>query len=213
MERKIDLNDNAAAAIIYIIFGVGITGHILAVTYPIMLTMTPYVLLLLGLFLIYRIADDGKEKLLYWMTGVFLFTSLMEIIGVKTGYIFGEYEYGNILALKVFEVPLIIGFNWTFVILGAISLSQRITQSKLLIVFLTGIMAVIFDIILEPAAIELGYWRWIENSIPLLNYVSWFLIAVTAAAAFVSLAAVKLSLLPGKYFMVQFVFFLLIIVT
>jgi putative membrane protein len=52
----------------------------------------------------------------------------LEVVGVKTGLIFGEYKYGSTLGIKLFEVPLIIGFNWVFVILGSISISRLITK-------------------------------------------------------------------------------------
>jgi len=39
---------------------------------------------------------------------------------------------------------------------------------------LVGLFAMLFDIILEPAAISLGYWYWDGGSPPLTNYITWF---------------------------------------
>ena len=42
---------------------------------------------------------------------------LTEAIGVNTGLLFGTYEYGANLGFKIFGVPLIIGVNWTVLII------------------------------------------------------------------------------------------------
>jgi putative membrane protein len=47
-----------------------------------------------------------------WVAGVFQAGYLLEMFGVKTGRIFGEYIYGNNLGYKWNDVPLIIGLNW-----------------------------------------------------------------------------------------------------
>jgi uncharacterized membrane protein len=46
-----------------------------------------------------------------------------------------------------------------------------------LLVFLAAILAVVFDYVLEPVAINLNYWQWAYNIIPLQNYLAWFLIS------------------------------------
>jgi len=210
MERKTALTDNIVITIIYVIFLVGVIGHIIAATFPLMLKITPYVLLILGHLLILRFAATKSTNVLIWIIAVFLFTFCMEVIGVKTGWIFGEYRYGSTLGSRVFDVPVIIGFNWTFVILGAISLSQRITKNKYLVVLSTGIIAVIFDLILEPIAVRLDYWQWTNNEIPVMNYIAWFLIAVISAILFYVIKPVKLTMLPAKYLLVQFTFFFIL---
>ena len=34
----------------------------------------------------------------------------------------------------------------------------------------------VFDIFMEPAAMKLGYWNWTSGSVPVQNYVAWFVI-------------------------------------
>jgi putative membrane protein len=93
-------------------------------------------------------------------------TFALEVIGVKTGLVFGEYKYGETLGLKLFEVPLIIGFNWILVILGTISVAQLITKNVLANSLIAATISVIFDLVLEPIAIKLDYWQWSQNVIP-----------------------------------------------
>lgn len=104
-------------------------------------------------------------------------TFLIEVIGAKTGLVFGAYKYGNTLGFKVFEVPLVIGLNWFFIILRAVNIVQKKINSKLLIAFFVGLISTIFDIFLEPVAIKFDYWTWENNIIPLQNYIACFVIS------------------------------------
>jgi putative membrane protein len=40
-----------------------------------------------------------------------------------------------------------------------------------------ALLATFFDWIMEPVAMKMGFWQWQDNTIPLFNYVCWFLIS------------------------------------
>ncbi len=191
-------------------FSVGVVGHLIPNIKPLMITLTPFTLLLTGCVTLYFSFQKGNSKLVVWGLIVYIITFSLEVIGVKTGYIFGSYYYGNVLGLQLFDVPLIIGFNWVVIILGAIGIASRIHKSAFQIALLTGTFAVLFDLMLEPVAINLGYWNWQQGFIPLQNYYAWFGIAF-----FASLFGSKLKLdledsLFIYYFLIQFTFFILL---
>ena len=81
-------------------------------------------------------------------------------------------------------MPLIIGFNWVFVILGSIAISRLLTNNIFLSPVISALIAFIFDLILEPIAIKLDYWSWSEGIIPIQNYLAWFVIALISALGF-----------------------------
>jgi putative membrane protein len=191
-------------------FSVGVIGHIIPSAKPLMIFLTPFTLLLTGSVTLYFSFQKGNTKLVVWGIIVYTITFSLEVIGVKTGYIFGSYYYGDVLGLKLFDVPMIIGFNWVVIILGAIGIASRIHKSTFQIALLTGTFAVLFDLMLEPVAIKLGYWTWDNGFIPLQNYYAWFGIAF-----FASLFGSKLKLdledsLFIYYFLIQFTFFILL---
>lgn len=191
-------------------YSVGVIGHIIPAVKSLMISLTPFTLLLTGSVTVYYSFQNSNTKLIFWGLTVYFITFLLEVIGVKTGYIFGRYSYGDVLGLKLFDVPLIIGFNWVVIILGAIGIASRIHQSAFQIALLTGTFAVLFDLMLEPVAINLGYWNWHRGVIPLQNYYAWFSIAF-----FASLFGSKLKLdledsLFIYYFLIQFAFFILL---
>lgn len=175
-----------------------------------MISFTPFTLLITGVVTLYSYIHKGNLKLIVWCLIVYTVTFTLEVVGVKTGYIFGSYYYGDVLGLKLLDVPLIIGFNWVVIILGAIGIASRIHKSALQIALLTGTFTVLFDLMLEPVAVKLGYWTWEQGFIPLQNYYAWFGIAF-----FASLFSSKLKLeledsLFINHFLIQFIFFILL---
>jgi len=96
--------------------------------------------------------------------------------------IFGEYQYGAVLGFQVFEVPLIIGLNW-FMLSYAIGamVNRYVRIAKPLI---AAVLMVILDVIIEPVAVKLDYWSWVGDSIPLQNYLGWFVISLIIQFSF-----------------------------
>jgi putative membrane protein len=207
MEGKKIIKENYAIFFMYLIFFVGILGHSFNYVKPLMLTLTPFTLFLMGMLVVILIRIDWGNNFYYWGSLTFFITLFLEIIGVKTGIIFGSYYYGSTLGFKVLDVPLIIGFNWVLVISGAYSISLRIAGNKWLKMFSTSALAVLFDILLEPNAIALDYWQWKGGKIPVQNYAAWFLVAFVASFIALKFGINKPSKPAIHYFIVQSIFF------
>lgn len=126
--------------------------------------------------------------LLGFATGMFT-----EMIGVQTGILFGQYAYGSILGPSWNGVPFLIGLNWFVTVFIAAGLARAVlgllipaespihhgrTGRFLLLPLMGALIATVFDWIMEPAAVGLGFWTWAgDGSIPMLNYACWFLIS------------------------------------
>jgi len=41
-----------------------------------------------------------------------------------------------------------------------------------------AVLATLFDYIMEPAAVKLGFWTWNNGNVPMMNYFTWFLISI-----------------------------------
>jgi len=107
---------------------------------------------------------------------IFLF---IEILGVKTGKIFGSYYYGDSLGLKFFNVPIIIGLNWIFLIYLTYCIADIFKINNYQKIFLGSLLMLFYDISLERVASYMNLWYWQESYVPLLNYLSWFIISLT----------------------------------
>lgn len=100
----------------------------------------------------------------------------VEMLGVKTGAIFGVYTYGETLGIKVLGVPLVVGIHWAVLIYMAYAATSMLPANNRRMAAAAGLI-VIYDIFLEPAASHLGMWHFERNDVPFQNYVSWFLLS------------------------------------
>jgi putative membrane protein len=123
-----------------------------------------------------------SKNFLTWSVLVAVFSFGIEWAGVKTGVIFGEYIYGETLLPQLFGVPVAIGFAWLCMLLCTVAVLQRAIPrfANMNIVLASSAIAVVmvlFDFVMEPAAMALGYWNWAGNTVPYQNYLGWFVIS------------------------------------
>lgn len=155
---------------------------------------TPVNLLVMAVLLLWNQHKINRYLILFFAI-TFSVGMITEIIGVNTGFLFGNYAYGSVLGFKIVGVPLLIGLNWFVVIYCCIVIMEQMHQwvkvkyealgqpamsvklEHISIIVDGAMMAAFFDWIMEPAAIKLGFWQWNGVSIPLYNYLCWFVIA------------------------------------
>jgi len=106
----------------------------------------------------------------------------IEAVGVKTGVLFGAYYYTDVLGAQLWDVPIAIGLAWYVTAVGAFECARFVTGGKLKPGIYLSLIAALFvialDLALEPFAVSIkSYWVWMNGSVPLLNYVSWFWIS------------------------------------
>jgi putative membrane protein len=102
---------------------------------------------------------------------------LVEVVGIKTGLIFGTYAYGEGLGIKWLDVPLMIGVNWGVLVFGTAALVQHFKLARWLKAALAATLMVSYDVLLEPVAVRFDFWSWAGGTIPIQNYLAWWIIA------------------------------------
>ena len=141
------------------------------------LSSTPYVLTL-TLFLL-TVNNSINKKFLIKLFLIFLLGLTVEIIGVNFSIFFGEYKYGNNLGIKIFDVPIVIGFNWVLLIVLTGNFAHKIFPKSIILRVLTGsIMMILLDLLIEVSAPKLDYWEFTVNPVPLSNYLWWFIFSI-----------------------------------
>lgn len=139
------------------------------------LLSTPVVLaVILGLVLYFW--DQPLKTKYVALAVVSLFGFLVELVGVKTGLLFGDYTYGNLLGWKIFGTPLMIGLLWFIVSLSCWQISGLYWKHRLVRYGLAVVLLVSFDLVLEQFAISYKFWSWQNISVPLSNYLTWALV-------------------------------------
>ena len=141
------------------------------------LTLTPFNLLV-TFFLFYWANNDFSINLIRTVIVVFFIGLFIEILGVNFKVIFGEYSYGETLGFKILKTPIIIGLNWLSLSLGCFGIASYIFKPKHLVVLGASFLMVFVDYIIEPIAMVLEFWSLNDDTVPVQNYVSWFLVSI-----------------------------------
>lgn len=186
---------------------IGILLHSIEATLPLMLLFTPYTIAATSILGFAFEIKARNRNLLIWAVVTLLVTLCLEIVGVATSLVFGAYTYGQTLGLKLLGVPLLIGINWTIIIMGIAQVAVGMLKKPLLAAFATAIFTVVFDYVMEPVAIAFDYWTWAEGDIPLQNYIAWFCIAFVFALLFAQHKLTTTNKVPTLIVGIQFVFF------
>ena len=237
MTKKTDLNgfrllsllqtpSQIATAIAILFHLIGLVG-ILVFKSELIIQSTPLNLLLSFGLLIWT--QQSKNWQFYSFMVICMLTGFaVEVVGVNTGLLFGNYSYGTVLGPQLKSVPLIIGINW-FITIFCCGISMHILLSKaikkvaeqskqppmilkaLSLVTDGATMAVAFDWLMEPVAVKLGFWSWGGNgSIPFYNYVCWFIISMLLLLVFHGLAINKKNIFAIHLLLIQVMFFLIL---
>jgi putative membrane protein len=177
----------------------------------VVLPLSPYTLLLS--FLILMNSYRWKSPVVWVAILVFLLGFTAEWVGVQKGWLFGVYHYGSNLGPKLAGVPLIIGINWAMLTLATGAAAASMLKNRWAIVVVASLLMTGLDYLMEPVAVENGYWYWKDGKIPLYNYVCWFLVALLAQGINVGISKAKpnntswtLLLLLVLFFVIQFFF-------
>lgn len=141
------------------------------------LTLTPFNLLV-TFFIFYWANNDFSINLIRTVIVIFFVGLFIEILGVNFKVIFGEYSYGETLGFKILNTPIIIGLNWLSLSLGCFGIASCVFKPKYLVVLGASFLMVFVDYIIEPIAMELDFWHWKDDTVPVQNYVSWFLVSI-----------------------------------
>lgn len=197
---------------VYTVFTLGVVWHLIPLTYPYMVYITPFFLFSYTLIALYlSFAKSTMSTVLIVI--LYLSTFFIEVYGVKTGLIFGEYEYLWGLQPQLFNVPLVIGLTWLSLIFGGYYNLKERNISKWLIILINPIIVTLFDVILEPVAIHFSYWKWEDVSVPLQNYIAWFVISLVITTILVgfNIKTTKNGLIKDLFYS-QLIFFVLLLI-
>jgi len=134
------------------------------------------------LFLIFLVLWDGLPKKsikISWpIPAVFFIGFIAEWLGVKFGFLFGDYSYGANLGMKLDDVPIIMGINWVILSLATRGIIQRFFKLPVMKILVSSVLMVSLDILIEPLAPQLDYWSFDTMVAPLSNYIGWLIYSI-----------------------------------
>ena len=183
--------------------------------------------LLLSFFLL--LWTQENKNVFFWLFTliVVIIGFAVEVIGVNTGFLFGDYSYGDVLGIQFKQVPIIIGVNWFMVLycsgISTTALLHKIIQplsatpaepapslKAISVISDAATLAVILDWLIEPVAVKLGFWHWQDDTVPVYNYICWFVISLLLMAIFQFSPFEKRNKFAIHLLLIQVMFFLIL---
>ena len=104
------------------------------------------------------------------LVGLGLYALAFESLAIATGIPYGRFHYSGLLGPPLLGLaPPTVLLAWTPLVLGALALTRR--------TWLAVVLVVLCDVVLDPAAVSLGFWAWQDPGryygVPLVNFLGW----------------------------------------
>lgn len=166
---------------VIIFYTVGVAGFLIPFTHNFFVTITPFALLL-STYLLLVYDENCTRKSLIVYAAIALLGFIIEVVGIHTGLIFGDYAYGNALGFKLFDTPLLIALNWMFLTYATFAIAVRMSSNVVAQLILAPTFMLVYDTILEQLAPTFNMWSWESLVVPTQNYVAWWCISLVFVA-------------------------------
>ena len=169
--------NNLRKYLLYFLILVYVSGAVgLLINPSFFIPFTPYTLSLTCIvFLIHQPLNKLNFVLGFLCIAIIGFAS--EVIGVKTGLVFGDYHYGSSLGYKLLGVPLVISLNWALLITCGIILTKSLSANKAVSAFYSAGLITLIDVLIEQLAPSLDFWYFNTGFAGIHNYLGWFILS------------------------------------
>jgi len=185
-------DNRTTIAVVFPIVGAGVLVASAAGLLPSWLAYSPVAILfgvaVMRLPLVGTLAPLVTRRAGTALVGLAAYTYAVEYVGLTTGVPYGSFAYGVALgpavagvpaALPVLFVPLVV--NAVFL---ATLLAPGVTRGRRIGLAIAIVVAV--DLVLDPAAVAVGFWTYTAPGpyygVPVSNYLGWVLSATVAVA-------------------------------
>lgn len=212
LHRLIPGEEQKVRRFLLLFYLVGIAGFMLPFSRELFTHLTGLALLLSTFLLLWFHRSGVDARTIAVFAVIYLAGFFIEVIGVGTGEIFGKYTYGNALGPKILETPLMIGVNWLMLSYGFASMLRYLKLNGLLTIILASAGMLVYDLVMEQVAPMLDLWYWNHGTIPLKNYVAWFVIALIFQALLVLFKIKLKNPIAIALVLCQFGFFLVLMI-
>ncbi len=192
--------------ILFILNLVGIWGFLNPEWQQLFAKLTP-INLLISTFIILFTQEKKNGKFYLFCVLIFSLGLLVEILGVQTGLIFGNYHYGSVLGWKLMNTPVMIGVVWLLCTLSVTSLMAFLSFAKWIKVLLGASLLVFLDHFIEPVAIALNFWSWENGYIPIQNFIAWWLISAVFLSIYYLLKLESKNTVAAFHYFILLFFF------
>lgn len=159
-EYRLKWIDWVIVVLVMVFYTYGAFGLAREETRELYTSLTP--LVLLSSLVILSVYDRSPKqiKALIYMLSVAVVSFCVEVLGVATGIIFGEYSYGTSLGPKIGGTPLLIGINWIFLVYATAAIQAPLGRGVITTIVIPTLLMLGYDVIMEQVAPMMQMWSW-----------------------------------------------------
>ncbi len=149
--------------------------------------------MVLGLTWLHACARSGFRRALQLFFLTITLSLGAEWLGASRGWIFGSYDYGTLLGLRIGgEVPILIPLAWyvlAYLADALACLSLPSGSSSWFRVIYAALTLTAWDFLFDPICVSLGAWTWDGGGayfghIPLTNFAGWYAVSLVIFALY-----------------------------
>jgi putative membrane protein len=130
------------------------------------------------------LALGGRRAALFFGLTVVI-SYIAEEVGVRTGWVFGRYHYGDQLGFKLGHVPVLIPLGWFMMIYPCWVVAQALLRGvdvrrpagMVALALFSALAMTGWDMVMDPPMARAGIWVWEDGGayfgVPLHNYFGW----------------------------------------
>ena len=191
-----------------VLYAAGLIGMHLPATAVLFTSLVPLTLWFTAFICVVYFPKPSLQA--YVFLGMVVVASwFLEVQGVRTGLIFGEYTYGKTLGFQLLKVPITIGLNWLVLLLAtnAVVEEWNIVGKVSKAAIGAGLMTAL-DFLIEPVAVHFDFWTWAGIQVPAQNFMAWWIASFLFHLAYQNTPFTAKSSLFRLTAALQFLFFL-----
>ncbi len=157
-----------------------------------------------------------RDAAVVWALLGFLALAI-ETSAIVTGFPYGHFGYSELLGYRLFRLtPWTVFLAWTPLVLAAYVIARRLAAGSgqwAVRIFLVAVTLVLFDLVLDPGAVKIGFWRYEGGGafygVPLSNFAGWLFSGAIAGILLEIFFRIKKPLLPAPAQAVSSTFFII----
>lgn len=125
----------------------------------------------------------------------------VETSAIATGFPYGHFGYSDLLGYRLFGyTPWTVFLAWSPMVLASYAVVRRTVPFVVVRIALVAILLVAFDLVVDPGAVKLGFWRYEAGGafygVPLSNFTGWIFSGAIAAIVLEIFTHLREPLLP-----------------
>jgi uncharacterized membrane protein len=100
---------------------------------------------------------------------------LLEVAALKTGYLYGYFQFGPTLGYRFWDTPLMMAACWFTTLYVTRQVAEMIAKDAFLVSILASAMMLLIAYFMEPFAIKHGLWSWNGGHAGVHKYAGYFI--------------------------------------